>query len=44
MGATSRQGERGNVLVIDEDDADSRDLLRSVLTKDGYQVDVAENG
>jgi signal transduction histidine kinase/CheY-like chemotaxis protein len=33
----------GPVLVV-EDDPNSRDLLRAMLAKDGYQVEVAENG
>jgi CheY-like chemotaxis protein len=34
---------QGTVLVV-EDDCNSRDLLKTILVKNGYQVEVAENG
>ena len=33
-----------NSILVVEDDPDTRDLLRSILTKDGWSVQTAENG
>ena len=35
---------RQGVVLVVEDDANARDLLHAILTKDGYSVEVAENG
>ena len=35
---------RGDPLLVVEDDLNTRDLLRSILTKDGWSVQTAENG
>jgi signal transduction histidine kinase/DNA-binding response OmpR family regulator len=43
LAALSRSVASGRVLVID-DDAVIQDLLTSFLTKEGYEVSVAENG
>jgi CheY-like chemotaxis protein len=39
----SRLRDRHTVLVV-EDDPDTRDIIRTTLEKDGWQVDTAENG
>jgi CheY-like chemotaxis protein len=35
---------RHETILVVEDDKDTRDLLRSILTKDGWSVQTAENG
>ena len=35
---------RHEPILVVEDDAHTRDLLRSILTKDGWSVQTAENG
>ena len=39
----SRLRDRHTVLVV-EDDPDTRDIIRTTLEKDGWNVDTAENG
>jgi signal transduction histidine kinase/CheY-like chemotaxis protein len=39
----SRLRDRHSVLIV-EDDADTRDIIRSTLEKDGWKVETAENG